>query len=233
MVNRVVEYYRLSTLKKNQVFELIKKHNLQPSNFKWKLVKSASVKNQKVNRLVYIGKAYFFQFDYKPDNLGLEHICSFCPNEFGDKGGGEGEDWDSHLLFCDEWLTHLSEEVGQPNLWDEIEKFQTPPDLKPYGDIPNDLLNATEASHVSGIINQIREYLDQVISLNEEQHIFVNAQLDYLIQASKKQGRKDWFYTCIGVVVTIATGLALAPEQTKTIWQLIKTALTGIIQLYP
>jgi hypothetical protein len=61
----------------------------------------------------------------------------------------------------------------------------------------------------------------------------IGEKLDYLLAAAKRQGRKDWLHTSIGVIFTLATALAFSPEQAKTIWNILKVALSGIIQLLP
>ena len=55
--------------------------------------------------------------------------------------------------------------------------------------------------------------------------------LTHLVAAAKRQGRRDWLHTCIGVIVTIATAVGLAPNEVRAIWAIVKTSLSGIVPL--
>ncbi len=84
-------------------------------------------------------------------------------------------------------------------------------------------------------ITQIKQFLltNTQASNDQKQIDLINLKMDYLINAAKRQGRIDWLHTCVGVIVTLSTSLALAPEQTKAIWAILKEALIGIVLLLP
>ena len=54
-------------------------------------------------------------------------------------------------------------------------------------------------------------------------------QLKYLSESSKRQGRKDWFHTAIGVLFTIIIGLSLAPDQARELLRFATSVLKQII----
>ena len=82
-------------------------------------------------------------------------------------------------------------------------------------------------------IDLIKTYLIAEIKIDSDQKKETNERLDYLIEAAKRQGRKDWIHTAIGVIFTLAVSLSLSPEQAKSIWGLLKSTMSGIIKFLP
>jgi hypothetical protein len=75
--------------------------------------------------------------------------------------------------------------------------------------------------------------LQENLRPDEAQNQTINEKLDYLIDAAKRQGRKDWLHTCIGVFVGLAANLALQPDQANHMWHIIKSAISGIVHFLP
>ena len=141
--------------------------------------------------------------------------------------------WEYQRRYVREWLSYLRREIDQPDLWAEISKYRLPPESELGPDVPNEPFTAYQVEQILSGLNQVRAYLEEQGLATEEQKLFVNERLNYLEDAAKRQGRKDVIHTCIGVFFTIITALALAPEQAKTMWYLIRDAIAGIIQFLP
>lgn len=218
---------------KNEILKIIekaKKAKLNPINFKWSVVSSSMTPELQVSRIDYVGSGYFFKFDFEKG--GQRHV--FCSP--GEKRLIEEISW---LSWADvkssfrEWLFYLSREIYQPDLWAEMSKYQLPPESEVVPDISNEPFTTYQVEKILSGLNQVRAYLEEQRLGSEEQKRFVKERLNYLADAAKRQGRKDWVYTCIGVLVTITTALALSPEQAKTLWYLIRDAMAGIILFLP
>ena len=118
-------------------------------------------------------------------------------------------------------------------MWDELVKYQLPPGEQISRGIGNEPFTAQQVDQIAESLKKIREYLELELDLDVQQKTLVNEKLDYLLEASKRQGRKDWLHTSIGVIFTLAIALAFSPEQARTIWNILKVAVSGIIQLLP
>ncbi len=58
----------------------------------------------------------------------------------------------------------------------------------------------------------------------------MNQKLLYLVEGAKRQGRVDWFHTCLGVLMGLSIDLAFNDDQRQTVFNLLKTAVTGAIK---
>lgn len=223
---------------KNEILKIIekaKKAKLNPINFKWSVVSSSMTPELQVSRIDYVGSGYFFKFDFKKG--GERHaFCSPGDQRLIEHMLSEHSQWGSWAedksSFRD-WLFYLSREIYQPDLWAEMSKYQLPPESEVVPDISNEPFTTYQVEKILSGLNQVRAYLEEQRLGSEEQKRFVKERLNYLADAAKRQGRKDWVYTCIGVLVTITTALALSPEQAKTLWYLIRDAMAGIILFLP
>jgi len=219
---------------KNDIFRLIKSSGLNPVNFEWKETKSSRAHTSyaygEVNPILkYKGTEYYFLINYDK----LLYNVEFCPSEKIIVGRVDTiTSWDILLNYFIEWLDFLQRELEQPDLWEELFKYRPPPDtFSP--DLANEPFNNQELKKISEGIDNIRAYLESEFDLSKEQQENVNEQLDYLVTAAQRQGRKDWYNILIAVVLQTCIYLAASPEQANTIWKLIKSSLKEIIQLLP
>lgn len=223
---------------KNEILELIKEVGLDPFNFEWSVVSSSMTHELQVSRIDYVVSGFFYTFDihkggpYAIYSPGKEMLLE-RQNSGSSIPGSWDPSWKLQKRYFRNWLSYLRREIDQPDLWAEILKYPLPPGSELGPDISNEPFTAYQVEKILSGLNQVRAYLEEQGLASEEQKRFVNERLNYLADAAKRQGRKDWIYTCIGVLVTIATALALAPEKAKTLGYLIRDAIAGIIQFLP
>ncbi len=130
-------------------------------------------------------------------------------------------------------MIYLKREVEEPDLWEDLSKQKLSYDETISPDIINEPFSIHQAEQIADGIENIRRYLLNEFKGEQNAEKIINQKLDYLIDASKRQGRKDWFHTCIGVFFSMATALTMSPDQTKQIWIILKNAISGIIKLIP
>jgi len=180
-----------------------------------------------ISSLFYLDSQFFFNFDI----LKEKHYTTYSPG-YGEVIYDEYTgSWDEQLRQVDLWLSYLQREVEQPDLWADISRYQLPDEDRPSPEQGNEPFTAYQAERISETLDKVKIYIESEIKLNAEQSRFVAEKLEYLTKATKRQGKLDWYNTCIGVLVTISTSLVLAPEQTKAIWALIKESIVGVIKL--
>jgi hypothetical protein len=212
---------------KNLIFELVKKSGLDPFNFEWGTDPNIDVDDPELpmERLSYKGTNYFFRF--------YEDSVDFSPGPEKPFLSFRTPKWNTKIQLFERWLECLLREIEQPDMWAELSKYQIPPGEQISIDIENTPFTYPEVVRIADGINQVRNYLEAQFKANENERRLINEKLDYLLEAAKRQGRKDWMHTCIGALVGLTIQLALSPEQTKTIWKIIKATVSGVIKFLP
>lgn len=232
--------YSLLRSQKNEVLELIKQSTLDPYNFSWSVERSRKTveRSRKTNEsgvpvtisiLKYNNTPYYFIFEI----LKGSHFSIYSPG--GDKlhESQYPGNWKIELEYVRKWLTYIQREVEQPDLWEDLLKQKIAYDETISPDTGNEPFSTFQAGQIIEGIENIRKYLLNEFKGDQSAEGLINQKLDYLIGASKRQGRNDWFHTSIGVFVGIATALAMSPDQTKQVWFMLKNAISGIIKLLP
>jgi len=217
---------------KNEALEFIKKWEFDPFNFTWKIELSKMTANLEVSVLLYNNTQFYFIFDFRKES----HTAVYAPgNERWEKVDYNGV-WDIQLYSFEKWLENLKREIDAPDLWREVQKYQLPKDTRIDPNIKNDPFNAYQVNTIEIGLDRIRNYLTENISEDiktKDNLEVINKKMDYLKGALIRQGRLDWFHTCIGLLITTAIELAFSPEKTKIIWDILKDTLSGIIRFLP
>lgn len=217
---------------KNTILELITQANIEPFLFEWNQIKSSDnggFSTKQVSILNFISSAYYFIFDFKNEH----HHASYSPGDDREKEENTSITWEGQLKTFKYWLNLLKREITQPDLWENLAERHNlfKPDLNP--ETTNEPFTDFQSEKIIMGIENTRTYL-----LDEFKDIFeadklINNKLNYLIENAKKQGKKDWFYTCIGVFVSISMALAMSPDQASHLWKLFKNVVAGMLKLLP
>lgn len=230
------EFTTLRTLlpsQKNEVLALVQNADLDPARFEWSVVPSKLDEEVGVSKLVYIGSPFFYQFDFsEEDGFGYYAIFSpaeTLPIEEGMVNGG----WKEQKGIVANWLSYLRREVGQPDLWGEISRFRFPISSELTVAVANEAFSENEVEEIVVSLNQVRHYLSEQQCTSEEQNRLMNEKLDYLIDAAKRERKRDWMYTCVGVVLQLTTVLAVDAALRKTLWVTIWGIMIKAIEWLP
>ncbi|GAH49331.1 unnamed protein product, partial [marine sediment metagenome] len=208
---------------RNQVFDLIRSVGLEPYNFQWSTVKSEESIGLKVSQLNYRDSEYFFKFDFYEYS---SYWIVFSP------GSGRpveknlvAPEWESIPPYVSQWLAELKREVEEPDLWAHISEYRLPEGATPRDDTSNKPFAAFEVEQIEKSIREIGIFLREHYGESEG----IEGKLDYLIEASKRMGRKDWLNICIGTLVTLGVTQAIQGEHIQHVWNLIRAALKGVV----
>ena len=82
-------------------------------------------------------------------------------------------------------------------------------------------------------MRELQAYIENTHDLDEQKHAFLESRLGYLVDAAHRQGRQDWLHVAIGVLFTVVTGLAMAPDQAKEVFRFIGNVLRAILKTPP
>jgi len=212
----------------NEVFNSIKDLDIDPSEFEWQEIESNTPDGEyfDVSKLVHVPTGYYFIFDYDYES----HYGTRSP------GGGravesrETEHWYKQLEYAKTWLRSLKKQIDAPDLWTTIIKEKDLIITALDNRITNSTFNNKEKSNLALRIKELEEYIKNTYVLSTDQISLLNNKLEYLIEASERQGKKDWLHTAIGVLFTIIIGLSLAPEESRDLFQFASDIIKQIIE---
>lgn len=206
----------------NDVLMTIQAAGLDPSDFEWSRRKSTSG-NSTVSVLLYHPTGAYYVFDLK-DN------CAECsPGMDTTIERFTAGSWSLQLSYVDTWLRSVKREAKEPDLWAAIlqEKILVLAATSPKGrDAP---FSAKERRYVSSQLKNLKRHLSTTQNLSNSQMRFITARLNYLEEAAQRQGRRDWIHTAIGVLFTIAVGVALAPDSARELFRLAGTLFQRLL----
>ncbi len=133
-------------------------------------------------------------------------------------------------VACPEVSVYWDEEPGERRA-PAPTPFPLADGLRPTGDQWGATMSPEDVAAVSDAVKRMRTAMTEAgIALTQDQWQFINDRLDYLVVAAARQAREDWKHTAIGVLVTIVTGLALAPEAAQAVWRVLTQALEGAVR---
>jgi hypothetical protein len=209
---------------KNTILRLIQNWELEPINFSWSYTED---RLDPVPQLFYLNTGYYFIFDLNKDR----HQCTFSPSKDKLTQTNLSNDWVTQLAYFKQWLKYLKHEISEPDLWDELNKYQLKDSI--FDESYNQSFTVSEYEQIKTGLNNVRNYINNFKLANELQMETINNKIDYLIDGASRQGRTDWVHTCIGIIMSIAVTLSLDLEQTNEIWSIIKTSIKGVINFLP
>lgn len=218
----MTEEHKILKTEKNYVFKVLQKIGLEPANFSWKQQQIAdpgalsAYEDIIVPRLEYLDGEYYFQFE--PDNYS-----TFSPGQTEAVEHRKSSHVDHQLYYARQWAGNLKRQIEAPDLWAEMGKYKVACSLVLPEQLLNEPIPTYEAEKISEKLNFLADKIEEQFELTNEQNQFVRSKLDYLADATKRQRSVDWAHTLIGVSVTIAVGLSLAPNKAKELWELLKT----------
>ena len=222
----------LFTSQKNAIFRNIQKRGMNPANFEWIDEASRYSSNRNASIINYVGTECFARIDYNSARWLFKWEVEYLPvGQSRITMKYEFSRFQSVLKSIDDWLSYIKMYVDPPDLWEELKKYapgETFANVEHLSDAP---FSDHEAENISASLDKLQTEIRANFNLNEKQLSFVHTQIEYLKGAAKRQGRKDWIHSSIGVMVTIATGLALSPEKAKLLWDLVRSCFAQILPL--
>jgi hypothetical protein len=221
--------YLVLTSQKNDTLECIREAGLNPLSFEWGEAKTNyPLEDYTVSILRHLGSDFYFKFDRA---LEGHYMPRFFPGQDRSFEVSESKKkWNDVLDDLAGRLSCLKREFA-PDLWGQLKDFAPDETFIGTAEISNAPFSDSEAENVIKSLDKLQAQIEENFKLQGDQLAFVSRQIEYLKDAAKRQGRKDWVHTSIGVIVTIATFLALSPEKAKLLWDLIRSCFAPILPL--
>jgi hypothetical protein len=198
---------------RNEVFEAINEGGLDPREFK--------LTEEEWAQLVH--EATGSEFGMRQRRIILYSLLlrsSRSPYQIfskvaGDPPKSEGCDtWEEILNRVREWLTELKSALSTPDLWEQLRYASA----AGADDSDNSAFTEDEQREIAEKLDELRARAETAYSLSDAQMTELNTKLDYLLEASKRVGRKDWRILVGGTLLTMLTDAILPTKTTHTIF---------------
>jgi len=193
----------------------IEKRSLDASQFVWEDRESTRRQDRVVSALVHRPTGYYFLFDF----IDQEHWAERSPGSDSPLDTKYPKVWGNQRVYVYEWLGYLKREIEAPDLWAEISQETELAEAVVSTEIGNTPFTEGEQQLIAERLEEIGKFLATTQTLSDEQAQFVKKRLNYLADAASRLGRQDWLHTTIGVLFTIITGVALAPNQARELFR--------------
>lgn len=213
----------LKQSQKNEIFQAITDYKLSPFNFS--LVENETLRGA-ITKIAYKNSNFYYKITL-PEIGGF--YTEYSPgNDYSTEKFSSG-DWNSLYVNFREWLGFMTREINEPDLWEKVNKFQLPEDIKLTADQNNSRFNYSEMMQIKAGLGNLKEYFQTQLLLEKDQIEYISKNIDYLVESSKNQGRQTFYYLLIGNLVTIITALSIGPTHGKAIWGIVRSMFLGLV----
>jgi len=197
---------------KNEIFEVLKVHELGHTEFIWSKEKS-DYNEYEVSVLTHNPTEYFFKFDF---NTNQNHCCKYSPADGKRRSTVFTGNWYDQTEHVHIWAVCLEEELDAPDLWDLAKSTK---DLvkHDFEEDDNSKFSNEEIDKINGKLDELSDYIVKTSNLNTEQLSFLNSRIDYLKSSAERVTKKDWKIIFIGVLFNLIVGLGLSAAKANDI----------------
>jgi hypothetical protein len=136
---------------------------------------------------------------------------------------GDGMEWPASAYswqtiptrICS-WLEEVKRDLETPDLWVELQReAQLLSGTISDDVIENTLFTLDEQKEVAARLRALAEHARRTYSLTAAQMQALDAKLDYLANAARRLGRKDWVNVCAGAILSYVLTASLPPEAAR------------------
>jgi hypothetical protein len=212
----------------NDVLMTIKELGLKPEDFRWAKEKSYRVEGLKVWKIVHLPTGYYFIFDFS-NELAWPRYSVMFPNKEGSIFADTHSAWTTQLILFRSWVTIVKNDIDIPDPWDIFSDkegvFETSFEIESG----NELFNQEEQNAISEKLQEIRDKFRGNKDINAEHMKIIEDRLQYLDEASKRLGRKDWLNAAIGVSFGVVTQMGISSHLAQEIFKFLVGTFANIL----
>jgi hypothetical protein len=172
------------------------------------------------------------QFDLEDDNSQVRIKHKWSPSCFTIRPEGMGYDvsyvvgdgidwpvsaysWQTIPTRIRSWLEDVKRDLETPDLWAALQR-----ETQLLGVISGDITENTpftpdEQSEIAARLQALAEHARRTYSLSAAQMRTLDEKLDYLADAARRLGRKDWLNVCAGAILGYVLTASLPPESAR------------------
>lgn len=212
----------LTKIQKNRILILIQHNGFDPTDFLLTEVESdeyyaTSSFEYTASQLRHRSTGYYFTFG--------SYSLFFSPGfQRKSETKQHNDSWETKEFQLGQWLKRIKAEVETPDLWAAIGEGRVLSDAA-SSSLENRPFTPGEQSTIKAALEELRQYLVINPVARDDHSKFVEQQLRYLDESSKRLGRKDWVNILFSTLISLALTLALPPERANGLLRLAGTLL--------
>jgi hypothetical protein len=218
----------------NEVLALMSANDIEPKEFQW-IMEPSRLLDYQANKIFHKNTGYYFLFDFSSkiqSGKNYPYYVEYYPNNLGRKTDINIWDWESALTEFKDWIKIMKKEIEAEDPWNifnaDNEQF-----AGSFDDIDNEPFNENDQKVISSRLKEIENYFTNYDEISEDNMIIIKKQLDYLIDCSKRMGRKDWYLVAYGTIFALLAGLALPPAISHKIFNFIVISIANVLRTPP
>jgi hypothetical protein len=230
---------------RNALLELIRAAKLDPQAFR--PTEEATEKGE-VFRLEFSGSPHYFVLSARLENerrLFFYKCSTFTisyPNpQIGEESAQYWQSWKgtfvnpieiafkAWLSMINKYLKYLAEEEEDsmiPDLWSGINWASS--NTTNIQTLQNTPFSSAEQARITESLSELEREVREQGFLSEEQLNLLHEQVKYLVDASKRLGRKDWIIAAAGALMSYTLQVGLTSEHAIQLLRMVGTALKWI-----
>ena len=186
---------------KNEIFEAIQAVGLNPREF--------DLENDGAEvRVRHKWSASCFTIGGGPGH----YVCANIVGDAPTFGPLDAFSWQAVLPRIRRWLEDVKRDLETPDLWAELQRQAELFGASSEDVIENTPFNQGEQNVIAERLQELAEHASRTYSLTAAQMRVLEAKLDYLVNAARRLGRKDWLNVCAGVILGYILAASLPPE---------------------
>ncbi|UCC80622.1 MAG: hypothetical protein JSW64_04485 [Candidatus Zixiibacteriota bacterium] len=213
----------LSPSKKNEIFILITRNQLQPTMFEWEENKyrtstlTGRIGPCNVCSVIRYKERSYFAFNFASINYDPE----FSPGIKRNVEKVNGKVWSQVLELFEKWLQKIKTEVLEPDLWEELVRFRPTSDLDKFDMQSECYFNFDEIRKLQEVFKQIKDALIADFDPDELTRKRMESRFEFLVDFAKKQKIGIWRDYCIGSLIVLAMELGAGPDKIGGYWRTV------------
>jgi hypothetical protein len=115
--------------------------------------------------------------------------------------------WQASAARVSAWLAEVKRDLETPDLWAELQR-----ESQLLGANADDV---AEQKEIVARLQALAEHVRRTYRLSASQMRALDAKLDYLADAARRLGRKDWLNVCAGAILGYILTAMLPPEAAR------------------
>jgi hypothetical protein len=216
-------YETLSPSKKNEIFMLITRNQLQPTMFQWEECKyrtstiTGRIGPCNICSVIKYKDKNYFAFNFATINYDPE----FSPGIKRNIEKEIGRIWSQVLELFEKWLHKIKTEALEPDLWEELVRFRPPAEFDVPEIYAGSYFNFDEIAKLTDVFESIKNELAVEFNPDEEAQRRISGRFEFLVDFAKRQKIGAWRDYFIGSLTVLAMELGAAPERIGWYWKTI------------
>ena len=209
------------------ILQAVVELGLDASDFRWEDRLSAYVSNKWATIVTHEPSGYKMVFDWESYRNNNRMVIMSPAEETSERKQVHGS-WTSAMKECRLWLQRLKREV------DAIDTFDS---LIAQGNLIQAAAQSTantpftldEQTTLFERLDEIEKRIAETHSLGSQEREYLASQMEYLKEASRRVGRKDWFLIFAATLAGLAANTAISSNVVRSALEMVSSALLPLL----